>query len=46
MTAICALCGKNFTYEDWDVRHSDGLDELHAACCEFDGPCSRGETTL
>ncbi len=29
----CAVCHHGFTDDEWAVRHSDGLDDVHAECC-------------
>lgn len=29
----CATCGKGFTDQEWEDRHSEGLDEYHAKHC-------------
>jgi hypothetical protein len=33
-TAVCNVCGKGFTEEEWDLRHSDeDGEDVHEACC-------------
>lgn len=40
--ARCAICEMAFTAGDeWDDRHTDeDGEDIHAACCEAEGPCS------
>lgn len=39
--STCAMCGKGFTPEEWEERHTaaDGED-LHEQCCEREGACA------
>jgi hypothetical protein len=37
----CQRCDAGFIAESWDARHSDyDGEDIHAACCESQGPCS------
>lgn len=36
--AVCPLCDRGFTEDEWNERHPD---DLHRECCENHGPCSR-----
>lgn len=40
----CAYCGRTFTYEEWEDRHtSESGEDIHAVCCNFAGPCAKRE---
>lgn len=33
---VCSVCGKPFTDDEWDNRHTDprdGLSDCHEGCC-------------
>ena len=30
---VCGVCGRGFSPDEWDDRHSEGLEEYHAKHC-------------